>query len=108
MHRGTKAASSPSRWPCRRLRPWIPRRWSRPARALRSGRKVLLLLAGRALQPQAQQLAWRIASATGARLMADFVNPTVPRGRGACKSNACRTRPSSRSRCWRRSSTSCW
>jgi acetolactate synthase-1/2/3 large subunit len=52
------------------------------ARALRSGRRTLLLLAGGALQPQAQQLAWRIAAATGARLMADFVNAKVPRGRG--------------------------
>ena len=62
--------------------PLDPSAVEQAARALRSGRKVLLLLAGRALQPQAQQLAWRIASATGARLMADFVNPTVPRGRG--------------------------
>ena len=52
------------------------------ARALRSGRQVLLLLAGRALQPEAQALAWRIAAASGAQLMADFVNPLVPRGRG--------------------------
>ena len=62
--------------------PLDPSAVEQAARALRSGRKVLLLLAGRALQPQAQQLTWRIASATGARLMADFVNPTVPRGRG--------------------------
>ena len=54
----------------------------RAARALRSGGKVLLLLAGRAVQAEAQGLAWRIASATGARLMADFVNPMVARGRG--------------------------
>jgi acetolactate synthase-1/2/3 large subunit len=52
------------------------------ARALRSGGKVLLLLAGRALHPEAQALAWRIAAASGAQLMADFVNPLVPRGRG--------------------------
>ncbi|HEY0826347.1 MAG TPA: acetolactate synthase large subunit, partial [Ramlibacter sp.] len=54
----------------------------RAARALRAGGKVLLLLAGRAVQADAQALAWRIASATGARLMADFVNPMVARGRG--------------------------
>jgi acetolactate synthase-1/2/3 large subunit len=41
-----------------------------------------MLLAGGALHPRAQQLAWRIARATGARLMADFVSPLVPRGRG--------------------------
>jgi acetolactate synthase I/II/III large subunit len=62
--------------------PLDPSAVEKAARALRSGSKVLLLLAGRALHPQAQQLAWRIASATGAKLMADFVNPTVPRGRG--------------------------
>ena len=62
--------------------PLDPSAVDKAARALRAGSKALLLLAGRALQPKAQQLAWRIASATGAKLMADFVNPTVPRGRG--------------------------
>jgi acetolactate synthase-1/2/3 large subunit len=62
--------------------PLDPSAVDRAARALRSGGKVLLLLAGRAVQAEAQGLAWRIASATGARLMADFVNPMVARGRG--------------------------
>jgi acetolactate synthase-1/2/3 large subunit len=52
------------------------------ARVLREGRNVLLLLAGRAVLGQAQAAAWRIAQATGASLMADFVNAHVARGRG--------------------------
>src|SRR5690606_8966544 len=47
------------------------------ARALRSGRKVLMLLAGGAVQPEGQALAWRVAQATGASLMADYVNAHV-------------------------------
>jgi acetolactate synthase-1/2/3 large subunit len=54
----------------------------RAARVLRGGRKVLLLLAGPAVQAESQALAWRIAQATGAQLMADFVNAKVARGRG--------------------------
>ena len=54
----------------------------RAARVLRSSRNVLLLLAGPAVHAQAQGLAWRIAQATGATLMADFVNAHVQRGRG--------------------------
>lgn len=53
------------------------------ARLLRAGGgKVLLLLAGQAVQAEAQGLAWRIAQATGARLLGDYVNARVPRGRG--------------------------
>ncbi|MEJ5991229.1 acetolactate synthase large subunit [Ramlibacter sp. PS3R-8] len=52
------------------------------ARVLRSGRPVLLLLAGAAVQPEGQALAWRAAQATGAALMADYVNAQVARGRG--------------------------
>lgn len=52
------------------------------ARVLRSGRKVLLLLAGSALLDEGQQAAWRIAQATGAQLMADYVVGRVARGRG--------------------------
>jgi acetolactate synthase-1/2/3 large subunit len=62
--------------------PLDPAAIDRAARVLRTGSKVLLLLAGRAVRPEAQALAWRVASATGARLMADFVNPLVARGRG--------------------------
>jgi acetolactate synthase-1/2/3 large subunit len=52
------------------------------ARVLRESRDVLLLLAGRAVLSEAQVLAWRIAQATGATLMADYVTAHVARGRG--------------------------
>jgi acetolactate synthase I/II/III large subunit len=52
------------------------------ARVLRSGRKVLLLLAGAAVLDEGQALAWRIARRTGATLMADYVIGRVARGRG--------------------------
>ena len=53
------------------------------ARVLRaSGSKALLLLAGRAVLGRAQELAWRIASATGAALRADYMAARVARGRG--------------------------
>lgn len=54
----------------------------RAARALRSGRRTLLLLAGAAVREEGQALAWRIAQATGASLLADYVNAQVARGRG--------------------------
>ena len=52
------------------------------ARMLRGRDDVLLLLAGEAVLGEAQRLAWRIAKATGAMLMADFVNARLERGRG--------------------------
>lgn len=52
------------------------------ARVLRSGRPTLLLLAGGGVSAEGQRWAWRIAQATGARLMADYVNAQVARGRG--------------------------
>jgi acetolactate synthase-1/2/3 large subunit len=52
------------------------------ARVLRTGRPTLLLLAAEAVHAQGQQLAWNIARATGAELMADYLNPKVARGRG--------------------------
>lgn len=52
------------------------------ARVLRSGRPTLLLLAGGAVTEEGQRWAWRIAQATGARLLADYVNAQVARGRG--------------------------
>lgn len=52
------------------------------ARVLRSGAPALLLLAGAAAFDEAQGLAWRVAQASGARLMLDFVTPQVQRGRG--------------------------
>nr|HET7860494.1 acetolactate synthase large subunit [Caldimonas sp.] len=53
------------------------------ARTLREhGRDALVLLAGDAVSSEAQRLAWRVASASGAALMADFVTAQVARGRG--------------------------
>jgi acetolactate synthase-1/2/3 large subunit len=68
--------------PVPRPPPLDPSAVERAARVLRGGRKVLLLLAGPAVQAESQALAWRIAQATGAQLMADFVNAKVARGRG--------------------------
>lgn len=52
------------------------------ARALRGGDPVLILLSGAGVLAPAQALASRIAQATGATLMADFVTGQVARGRG--------------------------
>jgi len=52
------------------------------ARILRTQKNVLILLAGRAVLGQSQGLAWRIAQATGATLMADYVTGHMQRGRG--------------------------
>ena len=52
------------------------------ARVLRTNKNVLLLLAGRAVLGQSQALAWRIAQATGAALMADYATGHMLRGRG--------------------------
>ncbi|HEV7601974.1 MAG TPA: acetolactate synthase large subunit [Bradyrhizobium sp.] len=52
------------------------------ARLLRERKNVLLLLAGRAVLAEGQALAWRIAQATGAAVMGDYVNGHVARGRG--------------------------
>ncbi len=52
------------------------------ARVLRGHGNVLILLAGQAVMSESQALAWRIASATGASVMADFVTPHLARGRG--------------------------
>ncbi len=52
------------------------------ARILRNNHNVLILLAGQGVLREAQALAWRIASATGARVMADYVTPHLARGRG--------------------------
>ena len=52
------------------------------ARVLRTGINVLILLAGRGGLGMSQTLAWRIARATGATLMADYATAHVARGRG--------------------------
>jgi acetolactate synthase-1/2/3 large subunit len=49
---------------------------------LRSKERVLVLLAGHGVLAPAQALAWRIARATGAEIMADFVTAHLARGRG--------------------------
>jgi acetolactate synthase-1/2/3 large subunit len=43
---------------------------------------VLILLGGEALLSEAQALAWQVAAATGASVMAEFNCPRVERGRG--------------------------
>jgi acetolactate synthase-1/2/3 large subunit len=53
------------------------------ARILRDhGEETLVLLAGHGVLSEAQQLAWRVARATGAVVMADFMTSHLARGRG--------------------------
>ena len=53
------------------------------ARTLRThGRDTLVLLAGHGVLAEAQRLAWRVACATGATVMADYVTSHLARGRG--------------------------
>ncbi len=53
------------------------------ARTLRAhGSDTLVLLAGPGVLSEAQGLAWRVAQATGAAVLADFVTSHVARGRG--------------------------
>lgn len=52
------------------------------AQALRCPGPVLILLAGHGVLAPAQHLAWHIAAATGAKLMADYVTSHLARGRG--------------------------
>jgi acetolactate synthase-1/2/3 large subunit len=52
------------------------------ARVLRDGKNVLILLAGRGALAKSQKLAWRIARATGATILLDYVNARVARGQG--------------------------
>jgi acetolactate synthase-1/2/3 large subunit len=52
------------------------------ARVLRNSKNVLILLAGGGVLAPAQALAWRVAKATGATLLGDFVNARLARGRG--------------------------
>jgi acetolactate synthase-1/2/3 large subunit len=52
------------------------------AHALRSGDSALLLVSGAALLPENLPLAWSIAVATGAQLMAPTFNARIARGRG--------------------------
>ncbi|TCR61792.1 acetolactate synthase large subunit [Bosea sp. BK604] len=59
-----------------------PHRIAEIARLLRGGEPVLLLLGGTALRSAALEDAYRIAEATGARLMAQQFNGRVERGQG--------------------------
>lgn len=52
------------------------------ARVLRSGKNVLILLADKATHAPAQALAWRVAQATGADMLASYTNAHMQRGRG--------------------------
>lgn len=62
--------------------PIDPSAVERAATALRSGEKTLILLAGHAALAEGQALAWRIAQATGAEVMAGGITAHVARGRG--------------------------
>jgi acetolactate synthase I/II/III large subunit len=62
--------------------PIAPHAVETAARVLRSHKNVLILLADRATLGPSQALAWRIAQATGAALLAGFVNAHMARGRG--------------------------
>ncbi|WP_160000460.1 acetolactate synthase large subunit [Roseomonas sp. 18066] len=53
------------------------------ARVLREKKNVLILLGGAALRGEAQALAWRAASAHGAKLLAEVSNARISRGQGA-------------------------
>ncbi len=52
------------------------------SRVLRENRDVLILLGGEAVHEPAQHLVWRIAQATGARLLTEGSNARTERGRG--------------------------
>lgn len=52
------------------------------AKLLRGQKSVLILLGGPALTAENQMLAWRIAAATGAKLLAEGSNARLARGRG--------------------------
>ncbi len=52
------------------------------ARVLRENKNVLLFLGGEAVHERSQQLAWRIAAKTGAKLMTEGSNARTERGRG--------------------------
>jgi len=57
-------------------------RIAQAAQLLRSGEKVLLLLAGGAVWAEGQALAWAIAQHSGADLMADYMASHLHRGQG--------------------------
>ena len=79
VERGT--ASRPSRrWP--RGRAVDAEAVARCAKALRSGEPAMLMLTGRAVLEQGLALAGRIATSTGARILAQGSNARIARGAG--------------------------
>ena len=62
--------------------PLDPHAVENAARVLRSNRNVLILLADQATLAPSQALAWRIAQATGATLLASYTSGHMARGRG--------------------------
>lgn len=62
--------------------PIDPHAVANAARILRSNRNVLILLADQATLTPSQALAWRIAHATGATLLASYTSGHMARGRG--------------------------
>ena len=60
-----------------------PKAVENAARVLRTRSNVLVLLAGRGILKPSQTLAWRVARATGATIMGDYVNGRIARGRGS-------------------------
>ncbi|WP_426957913.1 acetolactate synthase large subunit [Muricoccus radiodurans] len=52
------------------------------AKVLREGRNVLILIGGTAMREGPQALAWRVAQATGAKILGEMSNARVARGRG--------------------------
>ncbi len=62
--------------------PIDPHAVQQAARVLREKKNVLLLLGGTAVHEREQRLVWRIAAATGAKLMTEGSNARTERGRG--------------------------
>jgi len=59
-----------------------PRSVAQAARVLRERQNVLLLVGGEAVRERCQGLLWRIAAATGAKLLTEGSNARIERGRG--------------------------
>jgi acetolactate synthase-1/2/3 large subunit len=67
---------------CAATAPAEPMRLLQAARALRTGRRVVMVLSGRALRAAALASAARIAAKTGAELLASYGNARMQRGVG--------------------------
>lgn len=75
---GVVATAEPARPPA----PLDPHAVKEAAKILRSGKKVLILLGGRAMLTPSQKQAWRIAQCSGATVMFEYVAGHVERGQG--------------------------